>query len=77
MQKIKLDTDNERLNQRQVLRQINNSPISRKNMTFNFIKAGDDYWCLFTTHNDERESLPKELQETGISYEKLAEKALS
>ena len=77
MQKILLDTDNETLNQRQVLRAINNSQISRKNMSFNFIKSGDKYWCLFTTCDDERNSLPDELKSTSISYQSLKAKTLS
>ena len=77
MQKILLDTDNETLNQRQVLRSINNSGMSRANMSFNFIKSGDEYYCLFTTHDDEKALLPIELQETSISYKKLKAKTLS
>ena len=77
MQKIILDTDNETLNQRQVLRDINSSGISRKNMSFNFIKAGDQYLCLFTTCDEEKASLPIELRETSISYNNLKAKALS
>lgn len=77
MQKIILDTDNEKLNQRQVLKAINNSEISRRNMYFNFIKDGDSYICLFTTNDEERSLLPKELQDTSISYKNLAAKTLS
>ena len=77
MQKILLDTDNEKLNQRQVLRSINNSQISRSNMSFNFIKSGDQYLCLFTTCDEEKALLPKALQETSISYKNLKMKTLS
>jgi acyl-[acyl carrier protein]--UDP-N-acetylglucosamine O-acyltransferase len=77
MQKILLDTDNEALNQRQVLRSINSSGMSRKNMSFNFIKAGDKYWCLFTTCDDERNALPDELKSTSITYKNLKAKTLS
>ena len=76
MQKILLDTEDEMLNQRQVLRAINNSPISRKNMTFNFIKAGDKYYCLFTTCDEERDSMPQEMKDTSITYKKLQAKAM-
>ena len=77
MQKILLDTDNETLNQRQVLRAINSSGMSRSNMSFNFIKAGDKYFCIFTTCDEEKASLPVELQETSISYKNLKAKSLS
>lgn len=77
MQKIILDTDDEVLNQRQVLRSINAGGMSRKNMSFNFIKSGDQYLCLFTTCDEEKALLPKELQETSISYKRLKAKTLS
>lgn len=76
MQKILLDTEDEKLNHRQVLRAINNSPISRANMSFNFIKSDDKYWCLFTTCDKERELLPPELKETLITYKALEAAAL-
>lgn len=77
MQKILLDTDNEQLNRVQVLRSINSSGMSRKNLSFNFIKSGGNYLCLFTACDDERALLPKELQETSISYKGLKMKTLS
>lgn len=77
MQKILLDTEDETLNQRQVLRSINSSGMSRTNMSFNFVKAGDKYYCIFTTCDEEKASLPQELQDTSISYDKLKAKSLS
>jgi len=77
MHKILLDTDDKKLNERQVLRAINNSPISRKNMSFNFIKSGSEYWCLFSTSKEELELLPIELQDTAITYKKLEARTLS
>ena len=77
MQKILLDSTDEKLNQRQVLRTINNSQISRKDMSFNFIKSKDKYWCIFTTCEEERNSLPKELKETSITFKALEAKTLS
>lgn len=77
MQKILLDTDDEKLNQRQVLRAINNSGISRKDMTFNFIESNGKRWCLFTTCDDERNLLPKKLKDTLISFKALEAKTLS
>ena len=77
MQKILLDTDNEKLNQRQVLRDINSSSIDRSNLSFNFIKSVDKCYCLFTTCDKEKAALPVELRETSISYKKLEAKSLS
>lgn len=77
MQKILLDTEDEKLNQRQVLRTINNSQISRKGMSFNFIKSNDKYWCIFTTSDEERNALPAELKETSITFKALEAKTLS
>lgn len=77
MQKIELDTHNEKLNQRQALRTVNNSQMSRANMSFNFIKDGDTCWCLVTTCDEERKMLPELLQETSITYKSLKAKTLS
>lgn len=77
MNKILLDTSDEVLNRRQVLKAINNSAIDRTNLTFNFIKVEDDYYCIFTTCDDERKSLPKEMQETAITYKALKASALN
>lgn len=76
MQKILLDTDNELMNRRQVLKSINGGSMSRTNMTFNFIKAGDKHYCLFTTCDDERASLPPEMKDSLITYQALKAKAL-
>lgn len=76
MQKIELESDDEKQNQRQVLRAINNSPIDRSNMTFNFVKAGDQYWCIFATCDEERSSMPQELKNTSITYKALLAKSM-
>ena len=77
MQKILLDTEDEKLNQRQVLRTINNSQVSRKNMSFVFIKSDDKYWCLFTTCDEELNALPSELKKVSITFKALEAKTLS
>jgi len=77
MKKIKLDHEDHKMNQRQVLQVINSSGISRKDLHFNFIKGEDKYYCIITFSDEERLSLSEELKRTSISYKNLKTKALS
>lgn len=74
---MKLDYLDETMNHRQALKAINTSGMSRKGLYCNFIRDGDQCYCLITLCDKERAALPTELSNTSISYKNLKVKAMS